>query len=34
MTAAADRPVLSIEGLDVTFAIDSGDVHAVKDLTL
>jgi peptide/nickel transport system ATP-binding protein len=34
MTASADRPVLSIEGLDVAFAIDSGDVHAVKDLTL
>ena len=34
MTASADRPVLSIEGLDVTFAIDSGDVHAVKDLSL
>ena len=30
----SDRPILSIEGLDVTFATDSGDVHAVKELTL
>ncbi|SLM92360.1 dipeptide ABC transporter ATP-binding protein [Brevibacterium yomogidense] len=27
-------PVLSIDGLDVTFVTDAGDVHAVKDLTL
>ncbi|GAA4516459.1 dipeptide ABC transporter ATP-binding protein [Brevibacterium yomogidense] len=30
----SDRPILSIEGLDVKFATDSGDVHAVKELTL
>ena len=27
-------PVLSIDGLDVTFVTDAGDVHAVKDLSL
>jgi len=33
-SAAIKDPVLSIDGLDVTFATDAGDVHAVKDLTL
>ena len=30
----ANGPVLDISGLDVTFATDGGDVHAVKDLSL
>ncbi|MFJ3956091.1 ABC transporter ATP-binding protein [Arthrobacter sp. NPDC090010] len=32
--AAVSGPVLNIEHLNVTFATDSGDVHAVRDVTL
>jgi len=33
-TTSSGSPVLDISHLDVTFATDTGDVHAVRDLTL
>ena len=33
-TASANGSILDVDGLDVTFSTDSGDVHAVKDVSL
>ena len=33
-TASAGGSILDVEGLDVTFSTDSGEVHAVKDVSL
>ncbi len=34
MASASETPVVDIRGLDVTFATDGGDVHAVRDVSL
>ena len=33
-TASANGSILDVDGLDVTFSTDGGDVHAVKDVSL
>lgn len=33
-TASRAKSILDIDGLDVTFSTDGGDVHAVKNVTL
>ncbi|SDS58931.1 peptide/nickel transport system ATP-binding protein [Brevibacterium sandarakinum] len=33
-TAGAAKSILDVDGLDVTFSTDGGDVHAVKNVTL